>query len=128
MMFIICSLLIIIIQTYFQEQIEYSDDYKKDTCAITKFNFKSAKFNCWTDVGNVNEVILPCVEVFVNSSKYEHLSLYRNIQEKINVKINNLNECTYIPTACENDANYLKKRLLDSLLEMFPPIDFPFDF
>lgn len=127
-LFIISSLLLIVIQTYFQEQIQYSGDYKKDVCVITNFHFKKALYNCWTDNGNVNEVVLPCVQVYVNSSKNKHLSLYRNIQEKITVKTNNLNECTYMPTACENHPNYLKHRLSESLLEMFPPIDFPLEF
>jgi len=130
-MFVISILLLFIVQTYFQEQIEYSDDYKEDVCVITHFHFKRVLFNCWTDVGNVNEVMLPCVEVFVdttsNTSNYKHLRFYRNIQEKLIIKMNNIQNCSYVPTACENHPNYLKQRLEESLLELFPPIGFKFD-
>ena len=126
-MLIVSCFIFIILQTYFLDQIEYSNGYTKDMCVIDRINFKKTTFNCWSDAGNVNEVTLPCLEVYVNTSKFENLIFYRSIQEKLIIKANNLNVCTYVPTACENHPNYLKSILEESLLELFPPLNFRFE-
>ena len=87
---VVCSSLILILTTYFSDQVEYSANYDLDICTVTDIFLKQVIYHCWNESGNVNMVYMPCVEIYVNTSSYKNLIFYRSIQEKMQIKLNNL--------------------------------------
>jgi hypothetical protein len=125
-MIILCSCLISIFVSYFESQIKYSEAYDKDTCIISNITLVNVLFNCWSDTGNVNVVTLPCVLIYVNTTNFPNVIFYRSMQDKLFVKYHNV-ECSYIPSACENDPAYLESYLKNSLFKLFPPPFYSFE-
>ena len=135
-MLILCLLLIYIYLSYFQEKILASDssNYIKASCQLVNLTQTSVPFNCVSrDSGLVTVVSLPCVNAFVqpmallsdDGSVISHLKshltikLYRNINEQLYSLRNGL-DCSYLPTACDNDPDFMAKYLQTSIAKLFP--------
>ena len=100
---VVCSSLILILTTYFKDQVEYSANYELDICTMTDIFLKQVIYHCWNESGNVKMVYMPCIEMYVNTSSYKNLIFYRSIQEKMQIKMNNLKV-----KGIFKDSNYMR--------------------
>ncbi|CAF1003937.1 unnamed protein product [Brachionus calyciflorus] len=124
LMLIMCIFLMIIYVNSLKSLVDNASNYSKDSCTVNNITQTKTFFDCWVS-GAVTVVEIPCLKILVNTSNASNVFFYRNVNDKMFMQTNNL-ECSYVPSACQNDAIFLERELKKTLIEMFPPVGIEF--
>lgn len=90
-MCILCAVLLIVYITYFNDPVYYTKNYVPDLCTIMSIQSTSTSYACTADGSSfIGLIEMPCVKIFVNSSKLGNITFYRSIEEKIFIRTQNI--------------------------------------
>lgn len=87
---VMSTFVLIVFVNHLRFPVENTQQYILDTCKIYSISFTTASFDCWQS-GSVSIAQIPCVQIFVNTTKLTGLFFYRNYFEKEFLISNNLN-------------------------------------
>ncbi len=119
LMLIFCLILLCGFVLEFERPVQETHAYHKDICLMARKQMLKIKFNCWNK-DSVHTRDMPCVKVLVHTKNYRNIIFYRNIDEKLFAHKYN---CSFLPTACQNNFNYMNEYLGKRLEHYFPKKD-----